>query len=624
MASMIPCVLECALYLLLPALVLASPEPRPLTWSSKAYGPDGPWQAVQVQFGTPGQDIDAYPGGVWESLLLAPKICTYPESGPTCSAQKAGVYEPKKSSTAYELNYRHIVNETFFGTQLLTGDGTFYFDTLTMLGTDLIPNFALPNLTTLLVTRGYRTLPNGTTYSAAVGNIALEAQASNMSFSTGSGSLNGSLLTGYLADHDVVPSSSFGLHIGSASLRISGSLWIGGYDQFRIVGPVSSQSYSQNGFPIDLLDVSIGVAVGESPFNTSSVTGLLAQGNSSLIPSLSVEVDSKEPYLYLPESTCQAIAAWLPVTYAPDLGLYLWNTQDPLYQRIVSSPAYLGFTFRLNNAAVQNMTIKVPFKLLNLTLTEPLAHTPTPYFPCSLPTLPEYRLGRSFLQAAFMGVNWMTDNHGVWFLAQAPGPNIGSQPQVTRIEALDNVLQQSQQKWEDTWQGIWAPITENGEQPTPTPPTPGDPAPKSSDAGPPVGLIVGVTVGVVAVAAIAVAVFLKMRKRKKRETESATDLPPNPPLPDEKAFQPGLIERMRRHHLSVPRELTAGEVAAELVGYMPESMPTKPVELHGELVHQPQRQIPMSPVELDAGEVYLGHERGPRTVRRPGMGDNNI
>jgi hypothetical protein len=179
----------------------------------------------------------------WLRLTSAPTRCTYPVSGSTCFAQQAGVFDPGKSSTAYQLNYRHIVNETFFGTQLLTGDGTFSFDTLTALGTDLIPNFALPNLTTLLVTRAYRTLPNGTTYSAAVGNIALGAQASNMSFGTsGGGSVNGSLLTGYLADHNVVPSSSFGLHIGSATLRIPGSLWIGGYDQFRIVGPVSSQS----------------------------------------------------------------------------------------------------------------------------------------------------------------------------------------------------------------------------------------------------------------------------------------------------------------------------------------------------------------------------------------------
>lgn len=592
------------------ALILAStPEPRPLTWSAKAYGPDGPWQAIQVQFGTPGQPIDAYPAGVWESLLIAPTICEYPESAPTCFAEQAGVYDPMKSSTVYGVNYVTIVNQTFSGTQVLTGDGTYVLDTLTMLGTDLIPNFSLPNLTTFLVMRAYRTLPNGTTYSAAVGNIALGAPATNMTF----GSVNGSLLTGYLDEHDVVPSSSFGLHIGSANLRIPGSLWIGGYDQFRIVGPISSQSYSQDGFPIDLLDISIGVAVGQSPFNVSSVTGLLAHGNSSLVPSLSLEVDPKEPYLYLPESTCQAIAAWLPVTYDPDLGLYLWNTEDPLYQQIIVSPAYLGFTFRLDNAAVQNITVKVPFSLLNLSLTEPLAHTPTPYFPCSLPTMPDYRLGRSFLQAAFLGVNWMTNNQGLWFLAQAPGPNIGSQPQVLSIGPVDKALQPSQQTWEDTWQDIWTPIADDG-QPTSTSVS----AAKNPGAtGSPTGLIVGLTIGLVALAAIAGAVFYMLRRRKNKRMgvyATAWSSEPNPPSPPEKGWRPGLIEQLRRHRLSVPRELAAGEVAAELAGYTPEPLPTKPVELHGELTYPVTREIPMGRVELDAADVSADYGRQTRTV----------
>jgi hypothetical protein len=461
---------------------------------------------------------------------------------------------------------------------MLTGNGRFYFDTLTILGTDLIPDYNLPNLSTLIVTRGYRTLPNGTTYSAAVGNIALGAQASNMSF----GTQNGSLLTGYLAAHDVVPSSSVGLHIGSASLRIPGSLWVGGYDQNRIVGPVSSQAYSQNGFPIDLLDISIGVAVGKSPFNVSSVSGLLAQGNSSLVPSLLVEVDSKEPYLYLPESTCRAIASWLPVTYNADFGLYIWDTQNPQYQRIVASPAYLAFTFRLSNAAVQNFTIRLPFKLLNLSLTEPLMDTPTPYFPCSLPTLPNYRLGRSFLQAAFMGVNWMTDNHGVWFLAQAPGPNIGPQPQVVHVEPLDGALQQSEQNWEDTWRGIWAPIAEDGQQPTPSPmPTaPVTDTPKATDSsGPSTGLIAGIAVGAVALAATAVAgILILRRRRKKNERKNTATDPPGPSSSqlEQRGVDPGLIEHLKRHHLSIPRELRGDEAAAELAGYMPQ---TSPVEL---------------------------------------------
>ena len=58
------------------------------------------------------------------------------------------------------------------------------------------------------------------------------------------------------------------------------SLWLGGYDQSRVIGPVSSQSYQGGGFAIDLLDVGIGVDNGASPFNFSAKQGILAQGNS--------------------------------------------------------------------------------------------------------------------------------------------------------------------------------------------------------------------------------------------------------------------------------------------------------------------------------------------------------
>lgn len=70
------------------------------------------------------------------------------------------------------------------------------------------------------------------------------------------------------------------------------------------------------------------------------------------------------------------------------------------------------------------MTIKVSFRLLNLTLESPLTTTPTPYFPCK-PLDSSYGFwffGRAFLQAAFLGVDV---EHDVTYLAQAPGPAMG-------------------------------------------------------------------------------------------------------------------------------------------------------------------------------------------------------
>lgn len=440
----------------------ASSSPREVIWSSRTYGPDGPWHAITVEFGTPGQSIDAYPAGTWESLLFSNEVCTEPKPGPTCYAEDAGVYTPSDSESSTVLDVTDN-NDTFYGTQTLFGSGRYYLDNLVLPGTNIFPSIEVANLATFVVSAGSRVLPNGTMYSAAVGNIALGSPGVNMTF----GSTNGALLTGTMYDNGDVPSSSFGLHIGSAALGLPGSLYIGGYDQLRVIGPVSGQAYTQATFPIDLLDISIGVATGASPFNFTSTSGLLSKGNASLSPSLLVEVDAKEPYLYLPQSTCQAIAAHLPVSYNADLGLYLWNTNDPTYELIVSSPTFLGFTFRANNSVTQNMTINVPFRLLNLNLTEPLAHIGTPYFPCSLPSLNTYRLGRSFLQAAFISVNWETNYDGYWFLAQAPGPNIAPAPKVVSIGVSANTLLPSSNTWIDSWSGYWRPISDDGTQSNP-------------------------------------------------------------------------------------------------------------------------------------------------------------
>jgi hypothetical protein len=250
---------------------------------------------------------------------------------------------------------------------------------------------------------------------------------------------NASLISGYLYETGQIASNSYGLHIGSAALGIPGSAFVGGYDQSRVLGEVTAQSYALYSLPIDLLDIGIGVAEGASPFTYPSKSGLLAQGNSSIGVALPVLIEATIPYLYLPGSTCDAIASQLPVTFQADYGLYFWNTSDPQYMRIVTSPSYLSFTFRMNRSDSQNMTINVPFKLLNLTLEEPLAHTPIQYFPCRPMTNgASYTLGRAFLQAAFVGVNWQSDLNGLWFLAQAPGPNTPLDFQ-TRVLALHQI-----------------------------------------------------------------------------------------------------------------------------------------------------------------------------------------
>jgi hypothetical protein len=250
-----------------------------------------------------------------------------------------------------------------------------------------------------------------------------------------------------------VLSNSWGLHTGSVKPNVSPSLYFGSFDQNRVLGSVSTQLGNPFASTIDLLDIEISVVEGSSPWDFTSLDGLLASGNSSIGVALPVDINPLAPYLYLPTSTCNAIAAQLPVTYQSKYGMYFWNTQDPQYQRIVSSPSALSFVFRLTESNSQNFTISVPFMLLNLTLEAPLTLNPTQYFPCQVGPGP-YQLGRSFLQAAFTGANWNANNNSsAWWLAQAPGPNIPSQPKPVPIGDLDSSIQASTNDWATSWAG---------------------------------------------------------------------------------------------------------------------------------------------------------------------------
>ncbi|RDH31419.1 aspartic protease [Aspergillus welwitschiae] len=438
--------------------------PRVMPWSDKKFGPDGPWQAVSVQIGSnyteiivPSSEVALYPGGSWESKILLSSICDNKTLSSVCYGNIAGLFD---SDISASLDNNSIEMPPY-GTW---GDVDWGF-------TDAVPVYAkarratdyitisgspVPDVDLIIIYAGWQTYPGGQTYPLEVGILSLGSPAINQTFGNVI-KINTTFVTSYFYEQEGslnIPSYSYGMHIGSASLGIPGSLLLGGYDQNRVMGEVSSQAFSSGSFPIELLDITIGVAEGGSPWNYTNKTGLLAQGNSSLDSGLSVIVDPANPYIYLPQSSCDAIAAELPVTYHPDYSLYFWNTSDPQYDTIATSPGYLGFKFSKDNLNNDFITIKVPFALLNLTLEAPLVKTPTQYFPC-MATNSTPVLGRAFLQAAFIGVNWLG---GKWFLAQAPGPGGSFIVDTVSIGDNDSTISATTNSWEATWKSTWKAI----------------------------------------------------------------------------------------------------------------------------------------------------------------------
>jgi len=451
--------------------------PLGLTWSATAYGPGGPWNAIQMSVGSPPQAIDLIPGGSWESPVLGSTICSGRSSGSSkCLADPARLYDSSQSSTKVEISGTNIIVDSNFAPSIgalsfITGSAKYVFDTATFLFTDantrIIPKFDM-----LVISEGHSTLPNGTNFPLEIGYLSLGAPDANQSWVNGTGRFSANMLSSYFWQTGGIASYSYGMHIGSPTIGLPGSLYIGGYDQSRVVGPVTYQPPGQNWLPIDLLDIGIAVAVGKSPFNFTSKANLLVQDNGIINRALAVTVEPRDPHLHLPQATCDAIADLLPVVFSQALGLYLWDTDSPFYNRIITSPAVLSFTFRLSRSLTSAVTISVPFPLLALTLAPPLAPSPTglKYFPCApLPAgvttpngAPAAILGRAFLQAAFIGVNWSDRSGATWFMAQAPGPNTPGTASVEEISAVKTDIVQSPNEWIRSWDGGWSELEKVG------------------------------------------------------------------------------------------------------------------------------------------------------------------
>ena len=420
-------------------------------WSTKTFGPDGPWQAVMITVGgndstrtlrvqSP-SDLTVYPGGEWNSLAFAPSACDpYPNS--LCGA--GGFWDPDLTSTRTSISFPASWVDNSTGVHVSNAQRV-------ILGLT-INQRTVWNASLASASSGNVTYPNGKVGGVPLGYLSLGADNSRQFFTlsdsrVGMG-INASIFPAQLYEDKTTPSNSYGLHIGSAAFNYPGSLVFGGYNKGRVIGPVTSFK-DQNA--VDLLDISIGVATGDSPFNFTGKDKLLSTGQTSVTP------DPLSPYLSLPRETCDRLASVLPVRFDKDLQYYLWNTDDPNFARIVSSPAYLGFTFPPSPGTTNNVVIKVPFALLNLTLEAPITNTPKQYFPC-LPYKYTPKLGRAFLQAAFLGRNWGTKTS---WLAQAPGPGparkgLGDQNtdipnEATMIDGFPGA-----DLFADTWKGKWS------------------------------------------------------------------------------------------------------------------------------------------------------------------------
>ncbi|KAL5333471.1 acid protease [Aspergillus crustosus] len=508
-------VVSCAL---IPAVY--AQRPYRMSWSNQSYGPDGPWQAITLDVGSNRQPIAVYPGASYASTIFADSVCANTTLSSSCYAARAGTYNISESTTSVSpdesSNSTSPWDVFYWSVQGQSRQGT-TADEVTLDEQTVIPNVSF---TTIYDT--YQTYPNGRSYPVSVGNLALGAPRLR---DTSSGlSLN--MIAAWLYTSQKTPSYAYSMHIGSVHPPIPGSLVLGGYDRHRIIGEPSSQSIVDSAGILQLVlrDIGIGVAEGGSPFPSFTDThrgGLFLddehQTGGMVLPRL-VTIDPTKPYMYLPKATCDSVTGLFPVSFDTGLGLYIWDVNSADYTNLTSSPAYVSFTFNKDGSAAQNTTVRVPLRLLTLTLQEPLVDSRNlTYFPCFLSTDTPV-LGRAFLQAAFVGVNWSEGtNNGSWILGQAPGPGLqgGIEGDIVPIAVNDRTLQGIEEgSWVESWTQYWTPLEFQGTNAE---------AGTSIDSGMSVGAKAGIGIGasVAGMMLIASGVWVVILRHRKKQIQYA-------------------------------------------------------------------------------------------------------
>lgn len=519
------------------------------------YGPDGPWQALVLLTMDSGYDARS---GYSEETVLMPVWPTYGEITELPTTHIGARYSPNETGQPITLR----MNETNDGLmQMGLWDPWYsgYFDNYYNIGLGWVDNITLMdmrgsdkqvNATIIAANQWNITMRSGENYTAQAGNLGLGPIGKDVPSAMADKFYPRSIIE-QLIDAGTVDANFWSLHMGSVPMGQMGSCGIGGYERNRALGQLGVFEYSPANNPgLFLVDVVLGVQEGGSPFNVSaSELPSVYRGPSATGGKFADIVGGKRgstlvmptpgsPGIYLPLGTCEAAASYLPVTWDDKTGYYLWNVDDPNYARIVNSPAYLGFV--LADRTATNITIKVPFKLLNLTLESPITEVPTPYFPCTPFQGHEYTgdmgffgLGRAFLQAAFMGVSY---DHNLVFLAQAPGPDM-AQSVVVPLKSDDVTIETNpDEQFAESWRSHWTVLPDDGTT-SHVPPTNSIPA-AADDRSEPSGLSTGAKAGAAvgsvlgALCIIGLAVLFFWRRRKQATQKRGSQVPSEPAVPD--------------------------------------------------------------------------------------------
>ena len=201
-------------------------------------------------------------------------------------------------------------------------------------------------------------------------------------------------------------------------------------------------------------------------------------------------IDSTVPYIYLPLSACELFEQAFGLTYDNSSELYLLT--DGQHAALLNQNPSITFTLGNTISGGPTTDINLPYAAFDLQVTYPLVSNTTSYFPIKRgANETQFVLGRTFLQAAYLTVDWERQNFTV-----------------------------SQAVFDSTSQNV-IPINPVGLNTSNSTSSPITPPPTSSNTKT-IGIAIGIAILVILIIALALLFFFLRRRRVRRHAEAVT------------------------------------------------------------------------------------------------------
>ena len=215
----------------------------------------------------------------------------------------------------------------------------------------------------------------------------------------------------------LVPSLSYSYTAGAPyrSTKALGSLILGGYDQGLYHNETNTSTSSFKFLSDQSKDLTVGIQ--DISANMSNA------GPSPLLPSglISAYIDSSIAEIWLPIDACRAFEKAFGLEYDKTAGRYF--VSDALHTKLLKINPAVKFAITTAITGGDSFTIEIPYAGFDLSLQPPLVSSTTRYFPLMRAANDtQYTLGRTFLQEAYVIVDYERSSFRVHQRAWSPTP----------------------------------------------------------------------------------------------------------------------------------------------------------------------------------------------------------